>query len=78
MFMIVEIGGGIWSDSLAILTDAAHMLSDVAGFGISMISIKVAQKRPTSSMTFGYQRAEVLGALAGVMTIQFMVFYLVW
>ena len=42
MFMIVEVGGGIWSDSLAILTDAAHMLSDVAGFGISMVSIKVA------------------------------------
>ncbi len=78
MFMIVEIGGGIWSDSLAILTDAAHMLSDVAGFGVSMISIKVAQKRPTGSMTFGYQRAEVLGALASVMTIQFMVFYLAW
>ena len=77
-FMIVEIGGGIWSDSLAILTDAAHMLSDVAGFGISMISIKVAQKRPHGTMTFGYQRAEVLGALASVMTIQFMVFYLVW
>ena len=52
--MIVEIGGGIWSDSLAILTDAAHMLSDVAGFGVSMISIKVAQKRPNKTMTFGY------------------------
>ena len=69
MFMIVEVGGGIWSDSLAILTDAAHMLSDVAGFGISMISIKVAQKKPTSQMTYGYHRAEVLGALASVMII---------
>jgi Co/Zn/Cd efflux system component len=78
LFMIVEIAGGLWSDSLAILSDAAHMLSDVAGFGISMVSIKVAQKKPTSSMTFGYQRAEVLGALASVMSIQFMVFYLSW
>jgi Co/Zn/Cd efflux system component len=37
--MIVEIAGGIISNSLAILTDAAHMLSDVGGMGISMISI---------------------------------------
>ena len=39
IFMIVEITGGIISGSLAILTDAAHMLSDVGGFGISMVSI---------------------------------------
>jgi len=38
-FMVCEIIGGIMSNSLAILTDAAHMLSDVGGFGISMISI---------------------------------------
>lgn len=41
LFMIVEICGGFMSHSLAILTDAAHMLSDVGGFAISMFSIKV-------------------------------------
>ena len=39
LFMIVEIAGGIISNSLAILTDAAHMMSDVGGMGISMMSI---------------------------------------
>lgn len=43
-FMITEVIGGIMSDSLAILTDAAHMLSDVGGFVISMFSIWIGQK----------------------------------
>ena len=47
LFMFAEIGGGILSGSLAILTDAAHMCSDVAGFGISIIAIYVSQKPPT-------------------------------
>lgn len=46
-FMIAEIVGGIMSDSLAILTDAAHMLSDVGGFAISILSIWIGQKAPT-------------------------------
>ena len=74
--MIVEIIGGIMSDSLAILTDAAHMLSDVGGFIISMISIWIGQKAPSSSMTWGYHRTEVLGAMASIIIIWIMVVYL--
>jgi zinc transporter 2 len=44
--MITEIVGGIMSGSLAILTDAAHLMSDVAGFGISMFSIWLGTKKP--------------------------------
>ena len=43
-FMIAEIAGGVLSGSLAILTDAAHMCSDVGGFMISMFSIWIGQK----------------------------------
>ena len=64
------------SGSLAILTDAAHMLSDVGGFAISMFSIWVSQKAPTSNSSFGYHRAEVLGALASVLIIWAMVIWL--
>lgn len=46
IFMAAEIVGGIMSDSLAILTDAAHMLSDVGGFAISILSIWIGQKSP--------------------------------
>lgn len=77
-FMIVEICGGIISGSLAILTDAAHMCSDVAGFVISMFSIYIGQKTPTSKNSFGYHRAEVLGALASIIIIWAMVVWLTW
>lgn len=76
--MIVEIAGGILSHSLAILTDAAHMMSDVAGFLISMMSIYIGQNTPTAKHSFGYHRAEVIGALASVLIIWIMVVWLSW
>jgi len=51
--MFCEVCGGIWSGSLAILTDAAHMLSDVGGFGISMFSIYISKKKPSMTSTYG-------------------------
>lgn len=76
--MIVEVIGGICSQSLAILTDAAHMLSDVGGFGISMFSIWIGRKVHNSTFTYGYHRAEILGALGSIMIIWGMVLWLVW
>lgn len=76
--MIVEVAGGIMSNSLAILTDAAHMLSDVGGFIISMFSIWVGQKKPSEKNSYGYHRAEVVGAMASVMIIWVMVIWLSW
>ena len=49
--------GGILSGSLAILTDAAHMLSDFASFLISLFSIWVATRKPSKGMSFGWHRA---------------------
>jgi len=74
--MIVEVFGGVLSHSLAILTDAAHMLSDVGGFIISMISIWIGQKLPRETMSWGYHRAEVLGALGSLLIIWVMVVWL--
>jgi zinc transporter 2 len=76
--MIVEVIGGVASGSLAILTDAAHMLSDVGGFLISMFSIWIGQKAHNQSNTFGYHRAEVIGALASILIIWTMVIWLAW
>ena len=75
--MAAEIAGGIMSHSLAILTDAAHMLSDVGGFGISILSIWIGQKAPNQRKSYGYHRAEVLGALASLIIIWAMVIILV-
>lgn len=58
------------------MTDAAHLLADVAGFGISLIAIKYAQKIATSKMSFGYDRIEVLGVLGSIGMIWIIVGFL--
>ncbi|TDM14672.1 cation diffusion facilitator family transporter [Macrococcus bovicus] len=62
-FTVVEVVGGILSNSLALLSDSAHMLSDVLALGLSMIAIYFAAKAPTARYTFGYLRLEILAAL---------------
>jgi zinc transporter 2 len=78
MFMIVEIIGGIMSGSLAILTDAAHLLSDLAGFAISIVALVIGARAPTNSLTFGYHRAETVGALASVILIWALTIWLIY
>ena len=68
-FITVEITGGIISNSLAILGDAAHLLSDLFGFIISIFAVKLATGNATKKLTFGYHRAEILGALVNVLFI---------
>ena len=67
--MIGEFVGGILANSLAILTDATHLLTDLAGFIISILSIWIGKKSASNTMSYGYHRAEVLGALASVVLI---------
>ncbi|CAF3383334.1 unnamed protein product [Rotaria socialis] len=69
IFMIIEIVGGILSNSTAVITDAAHMCIDAGSFLISLAALYLGRKKPTKALSFGYIRAEVLGALASVLTI---------
>ncbi|XP_015761455.1 PREDICTED: zinc transporter 2-like [Acropora digitifera] len=69
LFVVAEFVGGLLAGSLAIMTDAAHMLSDFAAFLISLFAIWVAHWLPDKKRTFGYYRAEVLGALTSVLII---------
>ncbi|MEU1970211.1 cation diffusion facilitator family transporter [Microbacterium sp. NPDC019599] len=61
--MVVQIVGSILSGSLALLADAAHMFTDAAALVIALIASSVAARPADDRRTFGYQRAEVLGAL---------------
>lgn len=61
-FTIVEIIGGLLSNSLALLSDSAHMLSDVLALGLSMTAIYLATKNPTKKFTFGFLRFEIIAA----------------
>ena len=68
-FMTIEFIFGYIAGSLAIISDATHLLSDLAGFLISLFSLIVALKPADKNFTFGYHRFEVLGALASILII---------
>ena len=69
VLMIAEIVGGIMAGSLAILTDAAHLFSDLSGFFISIFSLWLTKQPSTKKLTYGYHRAEVIGALTSIVLI---------
>lgn len=69
IFMSVEVFGGIKANSLAILTDAAHLLSDVAAFAISLFSLWAAGWEATPRQSYGFFRIEILGALVSIQLI---------
>lgn len=77
-FMIVEVVGGIISGSLAIMSDAAHMFSDFSGFAISMVAIYLSAKPPTKTLSYGYYRCEVIGAVVSVLSIWGITAWLVY
>ncbi|GLI59526.1 hypothetical protein VaNZ11_001418 [Volvox africanus] len=69
IFMVVEVVGGYLAHSIAIMSDAAHMLSDVAGFAVSLFAAWAVTRKSHVSYSFGYHRIEILGALASVLAI---------
>ncbi|RZS20032.1 hypothetical protein BHM03_00052508 [Ensete ventricosum] len=69
IFMSVEVVGGIKANSLAILTDATHLLSDVAAFAISLFSIWASGWEATPRQSYGFFRIEILGALVSIQLI---------
>lgn len=69
IFIAVEVTGGLISHSLAVLTDAAHLLSDVAGFAISLFAIWASSWEATPRQSYGFFRLEILGALLSIQLI---------
>lgn len=69
VFMVVEVVGGLVFGSLALLADAAHMLSDVAALSIALVAQHLATRPASDRHTFGLQRAEVLGAQANALVL---------
>lgn len=61
-YLVAEVIGGFWFNSLALLSDAAHMLTDVAALIIALMAIRLGKKSPDEKRTFGYRRFEILAA----------------
>lgn len=68
-YMIVEAVTGILTNSLVLVADAGHMLTDVAGLTLALVAIWFAQRPPTPTKTFGYYRAEILAALVNAVLL---------
>jgi len=74
---IAEVVGGILSNSLALLSDALHNLSDTTSLGISLVARKISKKSPDLQKTFGYKRAEIIAAFINLVTLVIIAFFLV-
>ncbi|MEX2534305.1 MAG: cation diffusion facilitator family transporter [Trueperaceae bacterium] len=69
LYMVAEVIGGLLANSLALLADAGHMLSDAGALTLSLFAIWVSRKPPTSEHTYGYYRTEILAALVNGATL---------
>jgi len=67
--LVMEIVGGIVSNSLALLSDAGHVFADLLSLSLSLLAIRLARHAHTSSMTYGFHRAEILAALTNGATL---------
>jgi cobalt-zinc-cadmium efflux system protein len=63
-FMVVEVATALIAHSLALLSDAAHMLTDAAAIGFSLLALRLASRPAKGAMTFGFRRVEILSAQA--------------
>jgi cobalt-zinc-cadmium efflux system protein len=78
VILIVEVIGGILSNSLALLSDAGHMLVDALALGLSLFAMTIARRPATLSKTFGYHRVEIMAALTNgtiLVLVSLFIFY---
>ena len=68
-YLIAEVVGGLLTRSLALLADAGHMLTDVAGLGLALLAIQFAERPATPERTYGYYRVEILAALTNAVVL---------
>src|SRR6184192_4822520 len=69
LIVIVELFGGLLGQSLALLGDSAHVLTDVLTVGIAILTLRLGRMRHTPRRTFGYHRAEIFAALVNGSTL---------
>jgi len=74
--MVAEVIGGILSGSLALLSDAGHMLVDALALGLSLFALTIARRPATATRTYGYHRVEIMAALANGVTLVLVALYI--
>jgi cobalt-zinc-cadmium efflux system protein len=77
-FLAIEVTAGLLTNSLALLSDAGHMLSDVVALALAIAAERIARLEPGGSFTFGLKRVPVLGALGNAITLLGIVAIIFW
>ena len=78
VFLVAEVVGGIVSNSLALLADAGHMLTDVAALGLSLFVAWFSRRPETARRTYGYLRLEILAAFVNGATLLLLSAWIIW
>ncbi|HBE83433.1 MAG TPA: cation transporter, partial [Blastocatellia bacterium] len=76
--MVVEAVGGWWTNSLALIADAGHMLTDVAALSLTLFAIWFAARPATSKKTYGYYRLEILAAFVNGIALVLLSIWIIW
>ena len=78
LILVVELAGGLWSHSLALLSDAGHVTTDIFALGLAWYAVRQSTRPADAVRTFGYHRVGILAAMANGMTLILLVFAIVW
>lgn len=78
IFLVAEVIGGLVTGSLALLSDAAHMLTDASALAIALIAIQIAKRAADARRTFGYHRFEILAASFNAVMLFFVAMYILY
>ena len=78
VYLVVEVAGGLSFNSLALLADAGHMLSDVGALAIALIAHRLMERPATARHTYGLQRAEVVGGFLSAVSLAIVVVWIIF
>jgi cobalt-zinc-cadmium efflux system protein len=76
--LVVEVAGGIWTDSLALIADGGHMASDVGALSFSLFAVWLASRPATAGRTYGFARMEILAAFLNSIALVLIALFVFW
>ena len=78
VFVVVEFGAGIYLNSLALISDAGHNLSDVASLALAMLAFRLAKVKPNRTFTYGLRKSTILISLLNAIILMIVVGFIAW
>ncbi len=77
-FLLVEVAGAFWTNSLALLSDAAHMATDTLALMVALVAVRLSRRPPDAKRTYGYARLEAIGAMINGGMLFVVAGYILW